>query len=89
MEPREEVNGSFAYALGALNSNAKVARAGWNGRGMYIEKQTPTETSKMTRPYIFMKTADDQLVPWVASQTDLLAEDWYIVADINPDDIPR
>lgn len=70
---------SFAFALGALNSRAKVAREGWNGKGMYIELQTPTETSKMTRPYIFMKTADNQLVPWVASQTDLLAEDWIIV----------
>ena len=33
----------------------------------------------MTLPYIYMKTADDNLVPWLASQTDMLAEDWKIV----------
>ena len=68
----------FAGALHALKQGGKVCRTGWNGRGMYIELQTPTETSKMTRPYIFMKTVDEQLVPWVASQTDLLAEDWIV-----------
>lgn len=30
-------------------------------------------------PYITMKTADDQIVPWVASQTDILGEDWEVV----------
>jgi len=69
----------FGYALAGLRDRQKMARSGWNGKGMYIELQTPTETSKMTRPYIFMKTADNQLVPWVASQTDLLAEDWELV----------
>jgi hypothetical protein len=32
----------------------------------------------MTLPYIYMKTAQDDLVPWLASQTDVLAEDWGI-----------
>lgn len=68
---------SFSQALEALKSGAKMTRSGWNGKGMYIELQTPTETSKMTLPYLFMKTVDDQLVPWVASHTDLLANDWY------------
>lgn len=68
---------SFSEALLALKVGAKMTRIGWNGKGMYIELQTPTETSKMTRPYLFMKTVDDQLVPWVASHTDLLADDWY------------
>lgn len=68
---------SFSQALESLKAGAKMTRFGWNGKGMYIELQTPTETSKMTRPYLFMKTVDDQLVPWVASHTDLLANDWY------------
>ena len=33
----------------------------------------------MTLPYIYMKTADDNLVPWLASQTDILAQDWIMV----------
>lgn len=73
------MNTDFGYALAGLKDRQKMTRSGWNGKGMYIELQTPTETSKMTRPYIFMKTADNQLVPWVASQTDLLAEDWGLV----------
>lgn len=58
------------------NMNLKFARKGWNGKDMYIMLQYPTEKSKMTLPYIYMKTADGNLVPWVASQTDLLSEDW-------------
>lgn len=70
----------FSVALNLLKDNKKVARSGWNGVGMHIELQTPTETSKMKRPYIFMYPVDGQLVPWVASQTDLLANDWVEVA---------
>lgn len=67
---------TFGLALEVLRSGGKVTREGWNGKGMHLELQNPTDLSKMTSPYIFMKTADDNLVPWVASQTDLLAEDW-------------
>lgn len=69
---------NFSEALNELKKGLRVTRMGWNGAGMYIELQTPTETSKMKRPYIFMSPVDGQLVPWVASQTDLLAEDWII-----------
>jgi hypothetical protein len=67
---------NFGGALSFLKSGGKVHRNGWNGRGMYIAIQPVDENSKMTRPYIYMKTADDELVPWLASQTDILAEDW-------------
>lgn len=58
------------------NSEYKASRKGWNGKGMYIALQTPDEHSKMGLPYLYMKTVDDKLVPWLASQTDILAEDW-------------
>lgn len=35
--------------------------------------------SAIVRPYLTMKTAEDQIVPWVASQSDILAEDWEVV----------
>ena len=70
---------TFSSALFEMKEGNKLARMGWNGKGMYIELQTPTKDSKMTLPYIFMKTAQGDLVPWLASQTDLLAEDWVIV----------
>jgi hypothetical protein len=70
---------NFGYALDRLHMGLKLARAGWNGKGMYIELQVPDARSKMTLPYIFMKTADNNRVPWLASQTDLLAQDWHRV----------
>jgi len=69
----------FGNALTLLERGKKLTRAGWNGKGMYIELQKPDKNSKMTRPYIYMKTAQNDLIPWVASQTDLLAKDWVEV----------
>ncbi len=67
---------NFGDAVAMLKEGERVTRKGWNGKGMYLELQRPDAHSKMTRSYIYMKTVDDQLVPWVASQTDILAEDW-------------
>jgi len=61
-----------------LLAGHRAARKGWNGKDMYIELQVPDQHSKMTLPYIFMRTAQGDLVPWVASQTDILATDWEI-----------
>lgn len=66
----------FGDALELCKAGVKIARSGWNGKGMWLAVQRPDTHSKMTLPYIYMKTADDQLVPWLASQTDILAEDW-------------
>lgn len=68
----------FATALRYIKDGWKAQRAGWNGKDMWIALQMPDEFSKMRRPYIYMCPADGQLVPWVASQSDLLAEDWII-----------
>ena len=83
---------NFSEALKALKMGNKVARQGWNGKGMFLLHIDPyinsqyavVERSKMVgtlTPYIAMKTADNKLVPWLASQTDLLAEDWWLVTD--------
>lgn len=66
----------FSEALLRLKNGSKLKRAGWNGKNMFIALQKRTETSKMTLPYLYMKTVDDNLVPWLASQSDLLKEDW-------------
>lgn len=70
---------NFGDALCALKSGQRITRSGWNGRGMYLSMQHPDRQSKMTRPYIYMLTVDGDLVPWVASQSDLLALDWAIL----------
>lgn len=72
---------TFGEAIFALKGEQRVAREGWNGKGMYIELQIPDENSKMQRPYIYMCPVDGMLVPWIASQTDMLAEDWFVVTE--------
>lgn len=69
----------FPYALKAMRNSRCVYREGWNGHGMWLALQVPDSNSKMTLPYIYMKTAQGDQVPWVASQTDLLSGDWVII----------
>jgi hypothetical protein len=68
----------IGWAVEEMLEGAKVRRAGWNGKGMWVALQTPDKHSKMSLPYVYMKTADDKLVPWLCSQTDLLAGDWEL-----------
>lgn len=79
---------NFGLAVEAMKKGCKVARKGWNGKGIYLELQVPDEHSKMTLPYIYIVTnrlisdnpyAPKGCVPWLASQTDMLSDDWYIV----------
>ena len=81
-----EIDGmTFGQAIEAMKRGDKVSRAGWNGKGLWLELQAPGANCKMTLPYIFMsypsdaKTTPGARVPWLASQTDMLAEDWAIV----------
>ena len=78
----------FGDALIELKNGKRVARKGWNGKGIFLELQVPDEHSKMTQPYIYIDTLGLQTdnpdapkgrVPWLASQTDMLAEDWVLV----------
>jgi hypothetical protein len=71
----------FSWALQMVKSGRRVARHGWNGRDMYIAVQTPDAHSKMGLPYLYLRTVQGALVPWLASQTDLLASDWH---DLGP-----
>lgn len=76
---------TFGFALEALKAGKRVSRSGWNGKGLWLELQTPDANSKMTLPYIYInyptdaKNTPGARVPWLASQTDLLADDWSIV----------
>lgn len=85
---------TFGHALEAMKKGKKVARNGWNGKGMFIFL-VQGSTFKVNRPpllgiypegtevnyhaHIDMKTADGMVVPWLASQTDMLSDDWEIV----------
>ena len=88
---QEGIDMNFGDAIEAMKKGAKVARNGWNGKGLCLEIQFPDEYSKMTLPYIYINypstpasiTAPvnhiNAKVPWLASQTDMLSEDWMIV----------
>ena len=77
----------FGEALTFLKQGHALRRAGWNGKGMYLEyipadgwaKLFGNTTDYNNCPFISMKTADEKIVPWLASQTDMLADDWEIV----------
>lgn len=81
----------FGDAIEALKNGRRVARQGWNGKGMWLQLVGPHDNPHKhliwseraggciemhCDAYIQMKTAVDTLVPWLASQTDVLAEDW-------------
>ncbi len=66
-------------AVTAMKSGRTVVRAGWNGKGMWLGLQRPDATSKMSEPYVYMRTVQGGLVPWLCSQTDLLATDWEVI----------
>jgi len=70
---------NFSVALQNLKDGLKVTRIGWNGPEQYLKLQVPDEHSKMTLPYIYIRTVQKDFVPWLASQTDLLASDWQLV----------
>ncbi len=85
---------NFGQVINGLKAGKRYERAGWNGRGMFIflvpgsnftVNREPLlsiigEGSNITyQSHIDMKTVNDEIVPWLASQTDMLAEDWQEV----------
>ena len=88
---------TFSEALVELKAGNKVCRSGWNGKGMFLFL-VPGSIFKVNRPpllgiypdgteinyhaHIDMKTADNKVVPWLCSQTDMLAEDWQILGEV-------
>ena len=73
-------SGSFSDALIVLRHGGKVARKGWNGKGMFLGLQMPDEHSANKQPYIYIIPVGGERVPWVASHPDLLENDWQVVA---------
>ena len=78
---------TFGDAIHFLKRGKKLARAGWNGKGMWLKLVHADLADTVAfqhaalgpLPWIGVKTAGEHFVPWLASQTDVLAEDWQIV----------
>lgn len=92
---RPSVGLDFGAAVLALKAGQKVAREGWNGRGMFVFLVPgsvfkvnrppllgiyPEGTEITYRPHINIKNVDGTIATWVPSITDLMAEDWQVVA---------
>lgn len=70
----------IGYAVKHMRDGGLASRAGWNGKGMWIGLHQPDpHTDLMDLPYVYMKTVTGEKVPWLCSQTDLLASDWCIL----------
>lgn len=71
----------FSFAFARLADGRTLARRGWNGKGLKVKAQFPDENSKMGNPYLYIDATalGGTLNPWVPSQTDLFAEDWFVV----------
>lgn len=81
---------TFSKARDLVIGGTPMARKGWNGKGMFIflvpGKLVPNEelalgvfpagADTIQLPYLALKTATGEIVPWLASQTDMLADDW-------------
>lgn len=91
-EQKKAVDMTFGDALEAMKDGQRVARKGWNGKGMYVflayepDFVTDADISAFDQmevevgDMLVMKTAQNTFQPgWLASQADMLAEDWYIV----------
>lgn len=85
---------TFGEALEALKASKRVSRPGWNGKGMWLALagresewrasicgQGMPDDWQGYSPFIAMYAADKKLIPWLASQADMLAEDWLCVAE--------
>ncbi len=70
---------TFGIAILELKIGRRVNRKGWNGPNQKLELQVPDQFSKMTQPYIFITTVQGDRIPWLASQSDVLADDWRVV----------
>lgn len=92
----KEDNLDFGTALKAMKQGECISRKGWNGSNMFVyyvpanNYKAQTEVAKKAfgenvpyRPYMALKTAQDDIATWHPSGSDALAEDWQIVSLIK------
>lgn len=80
---------NFGEATERALAGSKIMRSGWNGKSMYLftvaggswyfDTDVDGVDGLDTLPFLCMKTADNKLVPWLASQSDVLSNDWEVL----------
>lgn len=86
---------TFSHALDAIKLGKKIARTGWNGKGMFVyfvpAASYPAQTGVAKEyfgaaalvpyaAYMAIKNVDETVSTWVPSVNDVLAEDWQVLA---------
>lgn len=77
-----EFNKDFSWALEEVKRGHAIQRKGWNGKDLRVKFYCPEEEDVMTLPFLYIQYPNDSQntpgarVPWVATQTDILANDW-------------
>lgn len=94
---------SFSQALDAVKAGERARRTGWNGKDMFIFLVGGSKFEVNREPllsilgegtevnyhgHVDMRTADGTIVPWLCSQTDMLAEDWQIIKPLPSETTP-
>ena len=70
---------TFSEALTAVKDMKTITREGWNGRGQFVFLIPGNTVEGQTLlPYLALSNVQGEIVPWLASQGDLLADDWQI-----------
>lgn len=70
---------TFSDALNCVKNGMSIYRTGWNGKGLLIKVQYPEINSKMNMPYLYIEYPNGNKCPWLASQTDIMSNDWLYV----------
>lgn len=88
-------NMEFQEALALIKKGHRLSRSGWNGKDMFVflvegstfavnraplNKFYEEGTEITYRGHLDLKAVDGTIGPWVPSSSDLLADDWYVVA---------
>lgn len=69
----------FGAALAHVKGGGAIQRAGWNGKNLRVLARYPDEHSKMTLPFLYIEYPDSSRCPWLASQTDIMSNDWRLL----------
>lgn len=86
--PNVPVTFGIGRAIKEMQNGFAVTRASWNGKNQFLRLQVPDEMSTMSLPYVYITTVQGDRVPWLCSQTDLLALDWQLHTPTPTDATP-
>lgn len=87
-ETQKAFSQPFGWALKQAQNGNKIIRNGWNGKGMWVSMRSPREGEFLTHPYLYIEYPvghaaypEGSKIPWLASQSDIMATDWEIMLD--------